>query len=520
MSKPKELRGPDLSRGYPLAELPDGGMLLGHAEGEPVLLARRGEEVFAIGAACTHYGALLSDGILVGDTVRCPWHHACFSLRTGEALAAPAFKPVPCWDVELDAGNIRLAARRHLPQPRPATPSAPAPAPASGKPPDSIVVIGAGAAGTAAADMLRREGYRGPITLVGAEANGPVDRPNLSKDYLAGDMPEDWLWLMPDTYFRDRDIELITGVTVTAIDPAKRRVELADGRALRYDALLLATGAEPVRLTIPGADLPHVHYLRSLADSRAIIAAAEHAKHAVVVGASFIGLEAAASLRARGLEVHVVAPGTRPLERILGPEIGDFVRGLHEQHGVVFHLGTKPEAITADAVALENGERIAADLVVAGIGVRPAVQLAQQTGIAVDNGVLVDAYLETSISGIYAAGDIARYPDVHSGERARIEHWVVAERQGQAVARNMLGRRERYADVPFFWSVHYDITLNYVGHAERWDRIEIDGSLQQHDCTLRYIADDRVRAVLTLFRDRESLRAEVEMGRESERNHE
>jgi NADPH-dependent 2,4-dienoyl-CoA reductase/sulfur reductase-like enzyme/nitrite reductase/ring-hydroxylating ferredoxin subunit len=510
MSKPKELRGPDLARGYPLAELPDGGMLLGHAEGEPVLLARRGDDVFAVGAACTHYGALLSDGILVGDTVRCPWHHACFSLRTGEAVAAPAFKPVPCWDVALDGGNIRLAARRPAPQPRPA----PAPAPASNRHPDSIIVIGAGAAGTAAADMLRREGYRGPITLIGAEANGPVDRPNLSKDYLAGGMPEDWLWLMPDTYFRDRDIELITAIAVTAIDPAKRRVGLADGRSFGYGALLLATGAEPVRLAIPGAELPHVHYLRNLEDSRAIIAAAEHAKRAVVVGASFIGLEAAASLRARGLAVHVAAPDARPLGRILGPEIGDFIRDLHEQHGVVFHLGSRPKAITADAVTLENGERIPADLVVAGIGVRPAVQLAQQAGIAVDNGVLVDAHLETGIPGIYAAGDIARYPDVNSGERARIEHWVVAQRQGQAAARNMLGRRERYTDVPFFWSAHYDITLNYVGHAERWDRIEIDGSIRDHDCTLRYIEDGKVRAVLTLFRDRENLRAEVEMGSE------
>ena len=508
MSKPKQLSGPDFSQGYPFAGLRDGEMLLGHAEGEPVLLARRGDKVFAVGAACTHYGALLSDGILVDDTVRCPWHHACFSLRTGEAVAAPAFKPVPCWEVVRDGDTLRLAARKPPPQPRSA------PAPATTQPPDSIVIVGAGAAGTAAADMLRREGYRGAITLVGTEANSPIDRPNLSKEYLAGGMPEDWLWLMPETYFHDHDIDLLTGVAVTAIDPSQRRVMLADGRALGYGALLLATGAEPVRLAIPGADLPHVHYLRSLPDTRAIIAATETAKRVVVVGASFIGLEVAASLRTRGLEVHVVAPGARPLERILGPEIGDFIRDLHERkHGVIFHLDTKPKAITADAVTLENGERIPADLVVVGIGVRPAVQLAQQAGIAVDNGVLVDACLETGVPGIYAAGDIARYPDVRSGERVRIEHWVVAQRQGQTVARNMLGHRARYTDVPFFWSVHYDITLNYVGHAEHWDRIEIDGSLQDHDCTVRYLADGKVCAVLTLFRDRESLRAEVEMGR-------
>jgi NADPH-dependent 2,4-dienoyl-CoA reductase/sulfur reductase-like enzyme/nitrite reductase/ring-hydroxylating ferredoxin subunit len=505
MSKSKELRGPDFTQGYPFAELHDGAMLLGHAEGEPVLLARRGDEVFAVGAACTHYGALLSDGILVDNTVRCPWHHACFSLRTGEAVAAPAFKPLPCWHVERDGDTLRLAARKPVPQPRPA--------PTLTQMPESIVVVGAGAAGTAAADMLRREGYRGAITLIGAEANSPVDRPNLSKDYLAGSMPEDWLWLMPETYFRDHDIELITDVTVTSIDPAQRQIKLSDGRTLSYGALLLATGADPVRLTLPGADLPHVHYLRNLPDSRAIIAATANAKRAVVIGASFIGLEAAASLRARGLEVHVVAPDARPLERILGPEIGDFIRALHEQtHGVIFHLDTKPKAITTDAVTLENGERIPADLVVVGVGVRPALQLAQQAGLAVDKGVLVDAYLESSMPGIYAAGDIARYTDAHSGERVRIEHWVVAQRQGQTAARNMLGKRERYTDVPFFWSTHYDITLNYVGHAEHWDRIEIDGSLQDHDCTLRYFADGKVHAVLTLFRDRESLRAEVEMG--------
>jgi NADPH-dependent 2,4-dienoyl-CoA reductase/sulfur reductase-like enzyme/nitrite reductase/ring-hydroxylating ferredoxin subunit len=502
MSKPKELSGPDFTQGYSFAKLRDGEMLRGHAEGEHVLLARRGDEVFAIGAACTHYGALLTDGILVDDTVRCPWHHACFSLRTGEALAAPAFKPLPCWQVERDGDSIRLAARK----------PAPAPHPAPAQAPESIVVIGAGAAGTAAVDMLRREGYRGAITMIGAEPNPPVDRPNLSKEYLAGGMPEDWLWLMPEAYYRDHDIELIAGVAVTAIEPSRRQVKLADGRALRYGALLLATGAEPVRLPIPGADLPHVHYLRSLSDSRALIAATANTKRAVVIGASFIGLEVAASLRARGLEVHVVAPVARPLENILGPEIGDFIRTLHEQtHGVHFHLNTKPQAIGADAVTLENGERIPADLVVIGVGVRPAVQLAQQAGLAIDNGVLVDAYLETNVPGIYAAGDNARYLDPR-GERVRIEHWAVAQWQGQTAARNMLGRRQRYTAVPFFWSAHYDVTLNYVGHAERWDRIEIDGNIQDHDCTLRYLADGKVLAVLTIFRDKESLRAAVGMG--------
>lgn len=502
MSKPKELRGPDFTKGYSFAKLRDGEMLIGHAEGEHVLLARRGNEVFAVGAACTHYGALLTDGILSEDTVLCPLHHACFSLRTGEAITAPAFKPLPCWSVTRDGDQLRLGARIAEPKP---------PA-AAAKKLDAVVIVGAGAAGTAAADMLRREGYRGDITLVGAEPNLPIDRPNLSKDYLSGGMPEDWLWLMPSKYFRDQNITLITGVAVTAIDSTQRQVTLADGRVLPYSALLLCTGADPVHLPIPGADLPHVHYLRSLPDSSALIAAADKAKHAVVIGASFIGLEAAAALRTRGLEVHVVAPSARPLENILGPEVGDFIRALHEQaHGVQFHLNTRPKTISADAVMLENGERIAADLVVIGVGVRPSVQLAQQAGLAVDNGVLVDTFLETSVPGIYAAGDNARYLNPR-GERLRIEHWVVAQRQGQTAARNMLGRREPYTAVPFFWSSHYDVTLNYVGHAEHWDKIEIEGSIKDGDCTLRYLANGEVLATLTIARDKDSLRAAVAMG--------
>jgi apoptosis-inducing factor 3 len=501
MAKPEQLTGPDFSLGYSFSKLKDGEMVLGHADGEHVLLARRGDEVFAIGAACTHYGVLLTDGIMVGDTVRCPYHHACFSLRTGESLTAPAFRPVPCWQVQRDGDTLHLVARQLAPAVRTAPEQAP----------DAIVIIGGGAAGVAAADMLRREGHRGSITLVSSDANPPVDRPNLSKDYLAGGMPEDWLWLMPDAFYADNKIELIKGVSATAIDVAQRKVTLADDRTLNYDALLLATGADPITLPIPGAQLPHVHYLRNLPDSRGIIDGLAIAKHAVIIGASFIGLEAAASLRARGLEVHVVAPDQRPLERILGAEIGDFIRALHEEHGIVFHLGSKPESITTDAVTLDNGERIDAELVVIGVGVRPAVQLAEQAGLAINNGVTVDEYLETSVPGIYAVGDIARYPDKYCGERVRIEHWNVAQWQAQTAARNMLGHREVYRAVPFFWSEHYDITMKYVGHAEHWDHIEIDGSIQNHDCTLRYIADGKVRAVLTIFRDKESLSAAVMM---------
>jgi NADPH-dependent 2,4-dienoyl-CoA reductase/sulfur reductase-like enzyme len=303
------------------------------------------------------------------------------------------------------------------------------------------------------------------------------------------------------------------GTRVDRIDVGGRAVVMADGRRVEYGALLLATGAEPVRLDIPGAELAHVHTLRSLADSRAIIEASKQASAAVVVGASFIGLEVAASLRERDIEVHVVAPSERPMENVLGPQFGDFVRALHEQHGVVFHLQRKPASIAADAVTLDDGTRIEAQLVVVGIGVRPAVALAEAAGITVDNGVLVDEYMATNVPGIWAAGDIARWPDPHTGDRIRVEHWVVAEREGQAAARNMLGRREAFNHAPFFWSQHYDVTINYVGHARRWDRIDVSGSMADHDCIAAFRADGKTLAVASIFRDLDSLRAEVAMER-------
>jgi apoptosis-inducing factor 3 len=503
MSEEKKLDGPDLCQGVPVAGIADGGMLSGHAAGETVLLARRGAEVFAIGAECTHYHGPLAEGLLVGDTVRCPWQHACFSLRTGEALRAPALDPVACWRVEQRDGTVFV--REKL---QPATGAVRAPSPAQ---PGSAVIIGGGAAGEAAAEMLRREGYAGPITMLSADEDRPCDRPNLSKDYLAGNAPEEWVPLRPPEFYAEHAITLQLGARVVAIDAKAREVQLANGIRHHWDALLIATGAEPIRLAVPGGDLPHVHTLRSLSDCRALIARAQQARRAVVVGASFIGLEVASSLSARGLEVHVVAPEALPMEQVFGAEVGELVRRVHHEHGVQFHLGTTVASIDANEVGLHNGERIAADFVVIGIGVRPRTELAEQAGIAVDRGVMVDAWLETSVPGIWAAGDIARWPDRLSGEKLRIEHWVVAERQGQIAGRNMLGRRERFDQVPFFWTQQHSLMLSYVGHARQWDRVEIDGSLEARDATVTYRLGGRKLAVLTIGRDRDSLAAEIEL---------
>jgi NADPH-dependent 2,4-dienoyl-CoA reductase/sulfur reductase-like enzyme/nitrite reductase/ring-hydroxylating ferredoxin subunit len=501
----KKFDGPDFAQGVALVGIAEGAMILGHVAGDAVLLARRGHELFAIGAECTHYHGPLAEGVLVEDTVRCPWHHACFSLDTGEALRAPALNPVPCWRVELRNGTVYVREK--------VEPTAGAARSTRQSAPEAIVIVGGGAAGEAAAEMLRHQGYSGPITMMSDDDAPPCDRPNLSKDYLAGNAPEEWIPLRPPEFYGENKIELRLGTRVVAIHPNAREVELADGSRHGYGALLLATGAEPVRLGVLGSNLPHVHYLRTLADSRTLIAKATASRRAVVIGASFIGLEVAASLRARGLEVHVVAPEARPMETVLGPEVGDLVRRVHEEHDVVFHLGTTPAAFDRSGVALQSGERLEADFVVVGIGVRPRTALAEQAGITVDRGVIVSEYLETIIPGIYAAGDIARWPDRLTGEPIRIEHWVVAERQGQTAARNMLGARERFDAVPFFWTQQHDLLLNYVGHARQWDRIDIDGRLEAKDCTVTYRHGGRKLAVLTIGRDRDSLAGEIELER-------
>jgi len=379
-----------------------------------------------------------------------------------------------------------------------------------GAAPKTIVIVGGGAAGFAAAEMLRRHGFGGSIAMVSDDAAPPVDRPNLSKDYLAGSAPEDWVPLRPEDFYRDSKIDLRLKTEVVAIDPKQRQVRCADGTSLGYDRLLLASGAEPVRLAVPAADQPHVHTLRSLADSRAIIADAKGARRALVIGASFIGLEVAAALRAREIDVHVVAPEARPMERVLGPAFGDFIRALHEEHGVKFHLGETVTAFDGRRATLKGGT-LETDLVVVGVGVRPRLKLAEQAGLKIDRGVVVDEYLRASVPDIYAAGDIARWPDPHSGASIRVEHWVVAERQGQTAARNMLGAEERFDAVPFFWSQHYDVPINYVGHAEQWDEIAVDGDIAGRDCVVRYKAKGRVLAVASIYRDVDSLKAEVAM---------
>jgi NADPH-dependent 2,4-dienoyl-CoA reductase/sulfur reductase-like enzyme/nitrite reductase/ring-hydroxylating ferredoxin subunit len=516
--QPDALTGPDLEKGVGISSVGAGQMIAGHAFGEPVLLVHVEQSWFAVGAKCTHYGGPLAEGALAGETIRCPWHHACFELRNGAASHAPALNDLPCYDIALENDIVRVSGRRTGGQlhgrgkqargsraPEKVVLEAP---PITG--PSSVLIIGAGAAGNACAEMLRREGYRGPVTLVDGDRDAPYDRPNLSKDFLAGHAPEDWLPLHPKEFFEAQRLEILSGVRALSIDAKARTVRLSDGSTRSYEMLLIATGATPIHLDVPGGE--RVSYLRTLADCRVIIEKTRDAKRAVVIGGSFIGLEVAASLVARGLQVHIVAPEKLPLERVLGAELGTLIRTVHERQGVTFHLGRTAKAVDANGVVLDDATRIEADLIVAGIGVRPNLTLAESAGVVVENGIAVNEFLETSVAGIFAAGDVARWPDAYSDARLRVEHWVVAERQGQVVARNMLGYRDRFDDIPFFWSAHYDkVSIRYTGHVERWDEIKIDGNVAEMDCAVSYLVGGQRRAMATINRDHQNLENEVAM---------
>jgi NADPH-dependent 2,4-dienoyl-CoA reductase/sulfur reductase-like enzyme len=412
---------------------------------------------------------------------------------------------VDCWAVEERDGKIFVKAKA----------DAPKPAAKSSKGPRRILIAGGGAGGFAAAEMLRRHGYDGALSLVSSDVDAPYDRPNCSKDYLAGEAPAEWMPLREDGWYQDHDIDLKLKTEITGIDLAAGKASSKGGADLGFDAVVLALGAEPQRPPILGFDGPKVFTLRSLTDAKAILAAAKRAKRVAVVGASFIGLETAASLKHQGLDVHVAAPEAIPLARILGNAVGEWVRSLHEQAGIVFHLGRQVRGYADGKLGLDNGEAIEADFVICGTGVKPRTALAETAGLKVDNGVVVDRWLRASAANVYAVGDIARFPEAHTSKLIRVEHWVHAERQGQHVARMLLGDDAPFDDTPFFWSVHQGKTINYVGHAGDFDPPKIEGSLEKEDALIRLAKDGRALAVATVGRDLDSLKAGLRFEREA-----
>ncbi|WP_413944411.1 FAD-dependent oxidoreductase [Bdellovibrio sp. HCB-162] len=489
--------GPDFSKGISEESLKDGESLLGHVGEEPVLLVRQEGQFYAVGAKCSHYGGPLNEGLIVGDTVHCPWHHACFDLKTGEVLKAPALNPIAAWHVEVRDEKIFVVDKK-----------APVVKPRENTASQKFVIVGGGAAGAAAAVMLRRHGFQGTIQLISEDKSLPYDRPNLSKDFLAGNAPEDWLPLYSEEFYKENKIHVELKVRVEKIDPHRQTLLLSNSKTLKYDRCLIATGGSPVIPPIPGVEKDHVYMLRSLVDCRRIIARTSWASKVVLVGAGFIGLEVAASLRMRNMEVHVIAPEEMPLLKAVGVHVGSFLKKLHEKHGVHFHLGHTVKEIRDRSVVLDEGQTIPCDFVIVGTGIKPNTALAEKAGCKIDHGVLVNEYLETSVPGIFAAGDIARWPDPRSQRPIRVEHWEVAERQGQIAALNMLGDRVRFQDVPFFWTQHYDVTLNYVGFSDRFDRMDVMGDMDKENFAVAYYEDQRIASFLTVGRDKENLLVE------------
>ncbi|MEA2289087.1 MAG: 3-phenylpropionate/trans-cinnamate dioxygenase ferredoxin reductase component [Solirubrobacteraceae bacterium] len=362
----------------------------------------------------------------------------------------------------------------------------------------TFVVAGAGMAGGKAAETLREEGFEGRVVLVGAEHERPYERPPLSKDYLRGEVGREKVYLREPGFYDDNRIELRLGRTATGLDPSRRELTLDDGERLAYDALLIATGAEPRRLPIPGADLDGVLYLRTVGDSDALRERLDRGGAMVVVGAGWIGAEVAASARQRGLEVTVLDPLTVPLERVLGREMGAVYRDIHTDHGVRMHMGTGVEAIegatSAERVRTSDGREIDCDVVVVGVGVLPRTDLAGQAGLAVEDGIVVDEHLRTDAPGVFAAGDVASAMHPLYGERIRVEHWANALEQGPAAARNMLGRSAAYDRLPYFFSDQYEVGMEYCGFARTWDRVVVRGDPASREFIAFWLVGDRVVA--------------------------
>ncbi len=483
--------------------LQEGQMQHFDLEGKPVLLARIDGQYYATSDKCTHYGGPLHKGVLRGNTVMCPWHHACFNIRTGARTEPPALNDLPHYPVRVDNGAVLVT----LPHDNETNPQGKA------DPTDrrTIVIVGGGAAGNAAAEALRRTAFTGKIVMLSAVPDVPIDRPNLSKDYLDGHAKPEWMPLRSEDWYTQRDIELRLNTRVARIDVDAHTVYTDQNEALHYDKLLLATGAIPRQLrNIPGADLSGIYTLRTLADADAIIQAVGQGKRGVVVGSSFIGLEVAAALASgRSASITVVAPESVPFEHVLGKDIGQMLQREHETNGIQFYLGDGVTGFTGEnqtvsKVQLKSGKTLDAEFVIVGIGVVPATDFLNGSGLTLDekdHSVRVDKHLQSSQPDIYAAGDIARWGE---GSGTRIEHWRLAEQHGVIAAHNMLGQSDDVdAHIPFFWTTQWKVTLNYVGHATQWDNIIYRGSVEQKKFIAFYVSDGQLQAAVGCDHDQD-----------------
>jgi apoptosis-inducing factor 3 len=485
-------------------DLKDGQMKTITVGDTKILLVRLKGTFYAIGSTCPHYGAPMEEGVLCGERIVCPWHKSCFSVTNGALLEPPALDDLSQFKVHISGEDVLVLVSEespdhHIPVMVAADPQAD---------PRTFVILGAGAAGCSAAQTLRQIGFQGRIVMIGLEDRVPYDRPSLSKEYLAGKLQADALPLRPSEFFEQHGIERLNRRVVT-VDAATKSITFADRSSMRYDALLLATGGQPRTLDVPGSDLGNIFLLRTYEDADRIMEAAQPGTRVVVIGDSFIGMETAASLTQRQLQVAIVAPGAIPFKKIFGEQIGEMLKQQHVQHGIQFHTGKVSQfegeegAENVRRVILNNGDYLDADLVIVGVGVRPATDYLQGVTLNSEGGVPVDSYLQAA-EGLYAAGDIAVFPDARTGKSVRIEHWRLAEQHGRVAAHNMVGHPTKFDSVPFFWTNQFDLQIDYVGHADTWDEIIVDGDIAKSEFMAYYVKDNRVLAAAGCNRDQQT----------------
>jgi apoptosis-inducing factor 3 len=478
-----------------LDELDSGGMRAIEIQGRKILLVRQGDDVTAIGAECPHAGGPLAEGVLADGKIICPWHKASFCASSGARLDPPAVDDLESYAIEIQDGDIVLRNANALP---PAERTAQ-------KDARRFVILGAGAAGFSAAQELRNTGFAGAITLISHEDDLPYDRTILSKSYLSGGEGGEKSPLQDKEFFDANNIVRVKG-EISGLDVEEKSILLSDGRKMPYDAALIATGGAATAPDFPGGDLENVFTLRSRSDAARILGKAKGSRRAVVIGASFIGMEAAAALTERGLDVTVIGTESAPFEHQLGAVLGNVYRKIHEEKSVKFRLSAKVDRIEGDkavqAVILQDGEKLPADLVVAGLGVKPATGFIQALTRKSDQAIEVDPHLRLA-KDLYAAGDVAVFPVYGKGRLIRVEHWRVAEQQGMIAALNMAGGDACFTAVPYFWTIQYMIRLDYVGHASAKDELVVRGDLGARDFIAYYLQDGVVAAAAGMNRDKD-----------------
>ncbi|MEH2252407.1 FAD-dependent oxidoreductase [Nostoc sp.] len=485
-------------------DLNDGEMRQVSVGETEILLTRLEGKFYAVGAHCSHYRAPLAEGVLSGHHVICPWHNAYFDVTTGDQLEPPGLDALACYQVRIEGENVIVSVPEE-------TTGLRSPAMAQFNPDAdgrTFVILGAGAAGVHAAEALRVAGYQGRIVMITQDDRLPYDRTKLTKDYFIGKTSSEEMPLRSPDFYKEHAIEVLLNKQVKQVQTTAKAIAFTNGDSLTYDALLVATGGKPRQLDIPGADLQNILTLRSFDDTDRILTLSKQKGQAVVIGSSFIGMETAAGLSQHGLEVTVISPDSVPFKKTLGEEIGKIFQQVHQENGVSFKFGRKAVQFEGsdkvEAVILDNGDRVKADIVIVGIGVQPATDFLEGVDLhPKDGSVVVDEYLRVA-DGIYAAGDIARYPDWRTSESLRVEHWRVAAQQGRIAAHNMAGKAVKFRGLPLFWTMQFKFPLRYIGHAESWDEIIVDGDLQKQEFIAFYVQKNKVLAVATSHKDTET----------------